>query len=481
MFIKFSNPTKFTNRSILKIEDVVEYIRNNPNKDRIKEVQKLKLTNKESYDNRKLKFPSVLAHVISEGLKLIDVIDVNSYIYFDIDGLDKSEVDPLIDEMWNKYPITLICKSFSGLGISFLIKVEDLSLENFKVKYYSIAQSLLIDGYPIDTSAGGIVRKWILPYDPNVRYRSGALWCAPALSTLSPLSDVSRKREDIDTGCLPISPAPALSMLSPSSDTMKEKEDIDTGCLPIKKRGGTGCLPISDKIDALFSEPIIPIGDLLQQINIESKYEFDFDNKPFIIEKKKDYHYIFPPENIPDGMKHTKFISYINSLIYLNPNITLLQVYSFIHYINDERCNPKMRSDMLVRLVINLYDRVLHNGPVVKTKEKLVHFNPDYNLTINQKQSIGQQVSAKLQTNKTITDIQHAIPFFEKKGIRPTKKRLAEKLNVSERTIQRRWKQELSDPYDIVIPEGKPDKVNINKQEDYIIDTIISFDDFFDE
>jgi hypothetical protein len=54
----------------------------------------------------------------------------------------------------------------------------------------------------------------------------------------------------------------------------------------------------------------------------------------FIV-KEVEFVQMFVPRIIKDSRKHTTFRSMVNHLMYLNPNITLHEIQSYINFIND--------------------------------------------------------------------------------------------------------------------------------------------------
>jgi hypothetical protein len=81
----------------------------------------------------------------------------------------------------------------------------------------------------------------------------------------------------------------------------------------------------------------------------------------------------------------------VNHLMHLNPNITLIEVQSYINFINQYYTdNQPMKKKEMLRTVEAEYIRVIQAGqPNIKTRIKNVHTNPALNK--EQKQLIANQ------------------------------------------------------------------------------------------
>ena len=428
MFSKIINPRKFAEHEFITIERLVGLIKNNPNKDKIEELRKLDYKSKQ-YIKIKDTLPCIFPHVTTDGLKTIDVINKNKYLYFDIDGLDEEEVKETIDRLWNNYHIALICKSVGGRGISFFIKVEGLTIENFKQTHNSIKHNLRIDGFDIDNAAGGLVRKWYFSSDEEVKFSSDAVH--------------------------------------------KIKEE---GVLRLDDPLIDNSIHLNDPLSYLLDDPLIEYETLLSTLNFRKKYEKKIEGD-FVIDLVDNYYKLFIPRVIVDGTKHQVYTRMINAIMYLNPFISLIEVTSYIHYTN-VNAEKMWKTRYLRTFVFNLYNIIKRNGITLKLTSKLIHFNPDSNLTEVEKKSIGRKVAGNIQVNKSIKIIRDTIKELEDEEIKVTKKVISERTGLSISTIKRRWKSEERNLYEI--KETKKRKIKKEKN-DYGFDFIdqISFEDFF--
>ena len=107
----------------------------------------------------------------------------------------------------------------------------------------------------------------------------------------------------------------------------------------------------------------------------------------------------------------------VNHLMYLNPNVTLHEVQSYINFINDHYTDnkPMIRKEML-RTVAAEYERIKETGQLnVKLRIKKVHTNPT--LHKEQKQLIANQQNGKIRKDQSFEIIKVAIEALSAKGL----------------------------------------------------------------
>jgi len=154
-----------------------------------------------------------------------------------------------------------------------------------------------------------------------------------------------------------------------------------------------------------------------------------------------EWYKILTPKYIKDGMKHTLYSRLINALIWLNPNITFNQVFSYCYHINSfskKNEGSYWQINYISNYVKNIYDNIMETGEIrLKTKIKKIHFKMDTNLTPKDKMSLGAKINGALRTNNTIDLIQDAIMKLASQNIEPTNKNLVKLTGLSLATIKR--------------------------------------------
>jgi hypothetical protein len=428
MFSKLHSVKKHSNQKIT-IDELYDLIKNNPQKDLIEKIRGVKPKSTE-YKQLKLNVNCITPHTIQNGLRNNDIECLTGYLYYDIDNFDTiDEVNDTIKKLNDTFPISLICKSVGGMGISMLIKIDtnyEVNDTNFIDTYQYVRDLLINKGFNIDKYAGGISRKMLISSDKDCIFNKVSL----AINKVS------------------------LQTFKQSKHLNKSKQ--------IKTNKEVMILQANDTFD------VIDFETLIKDIKIETLYTKEI-NGDFIVEEM-DYYRIFIPKIIKDGTKHKLYTRIINALYYINPSITKRQVYSYLYYINN-MANPKMNILELKRLVFYICQNIENTGEVrIKPKIKRLHFKKNSKLTKNQKLSMAAQLGAKIKNNKTIILIQEARMECAKRNEIPTQKRICELTNLSIATVKRNWNKQLNDLTDL----------KVKNQNEQIYEEI-SEEDFFEE
>lgn len=428
MFSKLHSVKKHSNQKIT-IDELYELIKNNPQKDLIGKIRGVKPKSPE-YNQLKLNVNCITPHTIQNGLRNNDIECLTGYLYYDIDNFDTiDEVNDTILKLNDTFPISLICKSVGGMGISMLIKIDtnyEINDTNFIDTYHYVRELLINDGFNIDKYAGGISRKMLISSDKDCIFNKVSL---------------------------------AINKVS--LDTFKQSRNL-------KKSKTSKSIKEVMLLEANDTFDVIDFEILIKQIKIETLYTKEIDGE-FIVEKM-DYYKIFIPKIIKDGTKHKLYTRIINALYYINSSITRRQIYSYLYYIN-KISTPNMNIMELKRLVTYICENIEKTGEVrIKPKIKRLHFKKNSKLTKKQKLSMAAQLGAKLKNNKTLNLIQEARMECAKINEEPTQKRICQLTNLSIATIKRNWnKENLNDITDLKVYENEDRQIyeQISEEEFY--------------
>lgn len=442
IFNIYNNYKKFSNEKI-DLEQLITLIKNHPNKSKIVELRKVKYKCLE-YDAIKSELPSITPHGTFSNSKKTSVNDLSGYLYFDIDGFTSTEVlNETIKTLNNTFQITFICKSCGGRGLAFLLKVNGITKDNFEKTHTFIRNEFKKEGYDIDQAAGGLIRKWIVSYDPNVIYNKNAEY------------KVDQEAYE--------------KFVSENTGTYKKVNKT-----------------VSNLDDDLESD-IIPFATLSSSIKIESEYKGEIVGD-FAIEEM-EYYRILYPQIINDGVKRRTYTRIVNALYYLNEEITQQQVYSYIYYVN-RTANPPMNAYKLKELVTYLCKSIQVTGVVnLKTRKKRIHFNADSNLSKREKQSMAAKITGAAKTNKTNEAVTKMKATLIDRGEHPTQVKVAKELGFSLSTVKRNWNEAKIDLFTLdFTPKNKDLNSNPLSEWDYVEDVYSDDgeepsddDDFFEE
>jgi len=426
MFSKLKSVSKFSNETI-SLYDLYLLVKNNPQKpiiDEIRSVEKGPV-----YNKLKSQLNCITPHTIQSGLKSSDIIGLSGYLFYDIDGFDtKDELDDTINKLVSSFPISFLQRSVGGLGINFLIKVDDTNFQlddtNFISVYNYVRELLISNGFIIDKYAGGISRKMNISSDNRCIFNNEVSFSIDKVSLLNHLGSSSKKSNN--------------------------------------KR--VGYITLDDTLELLPKE----------DLNIKTQITYDKDiNGDYIIENM-DYYSILIPKVIKDGFKHKLYTRIINGLYYINSSITRNEVYSYLYYLNTS-AQPPMNLFRLKQLVNWLCNEIETTGEIrIKPRIKRIHFNEKSNLTKKEKQSMGAKVRNTEQRNKTIQQIIDARNLLWKSNEEPTQKKVCQITNLSIATVKRNWKMALEGDFidinevlDVKVEKEPEIKLDVIEEEDF--------------
>lgn len=411
---------RFSNNRI-DLKDLHKIVSNNPQKNIINKLRTLEYKSKE-YNSLKLKLSAILPHGIFSSLDTKGLISFSNYFFFDIDGIDTiDELNDTIKRLNDTFPIAFLQRSVSMKGFHFLIKVDDtLLLPNdtimFEVIHSYIFKLLTDAGFSLDNGAKGICRKMIISSDEDCIVND--------VKMIIDIDDVKRHQEELR-----------------SLNKLREKREY--------------VITPNDT----FSNDIIPIKELLKQINTQTVYTKEITGE-FVIDDMEHYT-ILIPERIKDGTKHKLYARIVNALYFINGNITRTQVYSYLYYINN-RATPRMTDILLRRYITYLCDSIEQYGIRIKPRIKRLHFNKDANFTKKEKQIMGAKLTGQIKTNKTLDRINQARMECAKLNEVPTQKRIAELTGLGIATVKRNWNKDIVDLKDMTLEVIKTPEVKEN-------------------
>jgi hypothetical protein len=324
----------------LNLQEIYEIIKRSPNDVLIQTIRNLKAENDIKYRELKLNLPIITPHVESSGRKLAGVeFDKNfksftQLMYFDIDNVQNAQEEK--QRIINQYKdfVTIVCISPSGAGISILVQVEnELTKENFNPIWNSIRTNEFADEN-IDVKANGIARSMFLSHDPDVYFN------------------------------------PEVSLAVEFSITENVGTEPNT------------CVLYKNNINSHFSSTntitkhkynLYPIDNVLNLINICTQVEVD---KPLVEVKEVQFVSLFIPKVIYEGKRHSTLYTMIHHLYYLNPELEIDIIFSYIWFVNNVFVKPKLDNNDLLRHFNNVVTQIHTNCIVyVNYKVRRIHFN----------------------------------------------------------------------------------------------------------
>lgn len=373
--IKTHNPSGYLN-----FQQVYEYIKTSPNAGLIETIRLLKSKGDSYYRQLKLKLPIITPHVEATARKLAgDEFDKNlksftQLMYFDIDDVQNLHVEK--QRIINQYKdfVSLVCISPSGAGISIFIQIEnELTKENFNLIWNSIRKNELAREN-IDVKANGIARTMFLSFDPDVYYNPDA--------TLAVDFDVD------------------------------EEQGTDPNTCRLKNNSNINSHFSSTNTITKNSYHLYGIDYVLKLINTTSQVEVD---NHIVDVKEVPYVALYIPKLIIEGKRHSTLYSMIHHLFYLNPELEIDVIYSYVWFVNNVFVRPKLDKHDLLRHFNNVVNQIHSSSLVyVNYKKRRIHFNKNcWYLTSNDKMILAKKLTGIYKRHHNKQKVMDAIQQLE--------------------------------------------------------------------
>lgn len=251
-----------------------------------------------------------------------------------------------------------ICASYHSLsktGRLILIKTNNLNASNYKYNYQLLAEEI---GVNPDFNAGKITQPFVLSYDSSIYIN--------------------------DTSKVWIAKEPKKTHFIPE----KKERVIGNGLGSSKKR---------------FSN----IDDFISSVDFDG--EALYDNKEMFGVAS-----IFVPRNgIPEGLRNRSLIGIGYQFRALNPTVTFYDVYNILEDVNKKHCQPRVYNVELRKIVESIMKTKREDLVLTPNEIKRFLFNPDYDLTTKEKQSLVMTTLNRGKSEKSKKDIEETIKAWD--------------------------------------------------------------------
>lgn len=395
--IKSKTPSRY-----LTLQEVYEFIRTSPNVGLIETIRLLKSQNDISYRQLKLKLPLITPHVEAAARRLAgDEYDKNlksftQLMYFDIDNVQNVHKEK--KRIINQYKrfVSLVCISPSGAGISIFVQIEnELTKENFNPIWNSIRMNELA-GENIDVKANGIARTMFLSSDPDVYFNPDA--------TLAVDFEVLEE-QGTDPNTCRISNNNIISHFSSHNTITKN------------------------------SYHLYDIDYVLNLINTNTQVAVD---NHIVDVKEVPYVALYIPKMITEGRRHSTLYSMIHHLFYLNPELEIDVIYSYVWFINNVFVRPKLDKHDLLRHFNNVVNQI-HGSSIVYVnyRNRRIHFNKNcWYLTSNDKMMLAKKLTGLYKRHQNKQRIDEAIQYLTSAGQKITNVAIRNLTGMDVKTIR---------------------------------------------
>jgi hypothetical protein len=305
-------------------------------------------------------------------------ISPTGLIYIDVD--DNIEI-PQSDYIYAKW------RSLSNTGYGILVKVDNLTLDNFKDVYVSLG---IILGVKVDDGARKAIQQNVLSYDPSLYFNTG-----------------SRVYECKDS-----------RKASPS--TIKKKEE----CIVLNE-AFTNSAIIKERIDNSY--------EYFTGENSDKEYLY-FEEKIMICAPFMPWH------GIEKGNRNNFLFRLLSQFALLNPQLGKNYLISKSNYFN-KKMNPNLSRNEIYSIVRSVLEKREEGSlEIHKNKERLILFNPNLGLSKSEKCKITGTIVGGKRTKETQTAIYEILENwnFEELG-QISQKMVISISKFSRSRVQRHW------------------------------------------
>lgn len=310
--------------------------------------------------------------------KNLNVISATGLIYIDVD--DNIEI-PHNDFIYAKW------RSLSNTGYGILVKVDNLTLDNFKDVYDSLGRIL---GIKVDDGARKAIQQNVLSYDPSLYCNINSRVYEYEYSKKASLSSIKKKEE-----CIVVNEASVN-----------------------KSR-------IIERIDNSYE---YFVGD-----NSDKEYLY-FEEKIMICAPFMPWH------GIEKGNRNNFLFRLLSQFALLNPELGKDYLIAKSNYFNKKMYPNLPRSEMYSIVNSVLEKRKEGTLEMHYNKRRLILFNPNLELSIHKKSQIIGFLVGKKRSKETQTAIYEVLENWDFEELGQIMQISVVKISkLSRSTIQRHW------------------------------------------
>lgn len=307
-----------------------------------------------------------------------NIIGATGLIYLDVDNVDYIPTNDYIFSSW---------KSLSNTGYGILIKVDNLTLDNYSEVYNELTKIIGIDS---DAGARKATQQTVLSFDSKLYYNPNSLVFHYSNSKKVPNLPILEKRE----------------------------------------RG----IGTNDTFLGITS-------DSIRFNNIADYFQNEYENEIYrVFETKIRICNPFIPNKIPEGKRNSTLFFLLSQYAILNPNTGKPFLKSIAETIN-KKMFPNL-SEKEIEITIN---KIIHRKEEGSLKlfyneERLILFNPNIQITTNKKMQLVNEIMGKrkVQLTKEVIYLVLESWDFGMNG-KITQNKVARLTNKSITTIKRYW------------------------------------------
>jgi len=150
--------------------------------------------------------------------------------------------------------------------------------------------------------------------------------------------------------------------------------------------------------------------------------------------------------HLPEGERNNGMVSITSKLLkinetYLKANVVegKKSILGEIYRLNNLMCKPALPPFQINRMVNSCYQKLLEGKPLAEPGKRSIAFKDNSGYGTKRKQEIVGVETGKLRKERRAINVQNAISQLKQEPRKITQELVAEKLNVTARTIQKYW------------------------------------------
>lgn len=404
----------------ISIQELVQLVRNNPQRDILEKIRQLRAQGKETDVNfqkqNNLFFVNPNYYLDDRGQCV-----GSGFIFLDIDKVE-GDVQKYRVSFLEQFGhlVSMACISSSGRGLSLLVPVSH-SINNpttYKRVYKYVAS--LFGNTEFDHSVGNIKSNWFLSGDENVYFNE---------STPIRIDDLIFDENSDETGSVEHEP------------DLNEVESILSRLgLVFSDQGGSCDNYIVNIIHRMNPSTIhkseTDFIQLISRYNLETHIEVNdlvkFEGIP--------YRKIYIRKVHPDGTKRKSYTKYIHDLLQLNPSMTESDLYSILYLINHLFARPKMDTRLLQFIVESQFEYITTHPDYQysgRTMNRLIHYQNRNLVPQRNRKSWSNKMRGIVHQQQTSQTIDGVKEYCKTHGLNCTKKFISDNTGLSISTIKR--------------------------------------------
>ena len=320
-----------------------------------------------------------------------NIIGATGLLMFDLDYGDMVEQNFQITDL-NLDDIYIMHKSVGGLGYTVIVKVNGLTLENFKYNYNLLAESLGVSDV-MDKNARKATQYTILSFDPDIY-----------------INDDSTVFNAVEE--------PQIVKYNTTTTAI----DWDYQLAETSKA-------------YTFTNYQLRYNNLQDYIKDDEDYIFDYQNGYSYV--SVPYRYSYP---IDEGGRAMHLFTIAVKIAWLNPQADYDTLKDYLFWLNDSCHNPPLPDQEVrktLRYVLSNKDRL---KPIINKKPKKIIFNDKLGWHREMKMQKVYELNAKNKSGISKAKIEAIIEYwdFESEG-KITQRAIYRNYEISKKTVEKYW------------------------------------------